>query len=132
MASERPTKILLTKSDLTREQIDALTDAQAWRLIYGDGPHRRRPKDDRPQICFSGFGHTRTQELSAIADTYGLKTVTSVTKGLVYLCGGAEVGPSKLAKAREQGVCYLIEEQFLRLVETGEIPESKPDIEGNV
>ncbi|MCH8506848.1 MAG: hypothetical protein LAT50_21415 [Ectothiorhodospiraceae bacterium] len=33
MASEKPARILRAKSDLTAEQIDGLTDKEAWRLM---------------------------------------------------------------------------------------------------
>lgn len=121
MATERPTNILLAKTDLTREQIDALSDSEAWAMIY-KATGGRRKTDKRPQICFTGFGASKTEALQIEAEAHGMKVVTAVTKGLSYLCCGDNPGPSKIEKAKAQGVALLLEEQFHSLVETGELP----------
>jgi DNA ligase (NAD+) len=53
----------------------------------------------------------------------GGKSPGSVSKKTTALVVGADPGASKLTKAEELGVPILDEAQFLRLLETGEIPE---------
>ena len=53
----------------------------------------------------------------------GGKSPGSVSKKTTALIVGAEPGASKVTKAEELGVPILDEAQFLRLLETGEIPE---------
>jgi BRCT domain type II-containing protein len=47
--------------------------------------------------------------------------VGSVTRNLAFLCAGENAGPKKLQKANEQGVYILSKDQFVHLIETGEI-----------
>jgi len=121
MASERPTRILKSKTDMTLEEIAELTDAEAWRLIYSlGGSKNRKPKDNRPQICFTGFSAGKKEALTNLASNHGFKVVTSVTLKLDYLVSGESPGSNKLEKAKSQGVPILNEEEFIRLIETGE------------
>jgi len=120
MASERPTRILLSKSDLSREEIEKLSDGEAWELIYSIKP--KRVRDTRPQICFTGFGSSKKQELADIAGHASMKVVSSVTQNLRYLCGDENSGPKKREKAAALGAVFLSEEQFLNMLETGEVP----------
>jgi NAD-dependent DNA ligase len=122
MASKKPTMILLSKSDMTKEEIEALSEADAWKIIYSI--RSKKAQDNRLQICFTGFGASRKQELSEIAERNNLKVVSSVTKNLDFLCGGENAGPKKVEKAELQGVQFLDELQFLNLIATGEIPNS--------
>jgi NAD-dependent DNA ligase len=122
MASEKPTMILLSKSDMSKDEISALSDADAWKLIYSI--RTTKAKDTRLQICFTGFGTTRKQELIDIASANNFKVVSSVTKKLDFLCGGENAGPKKIEKAEAQGVQFLSEAQFLQIIETGEIPNA--------
>ncbi len=120
MASEKPTMILRSKSDMTDEEISALTDAEAWRLIYSI--RTVKAKDTRLQVCFTGFGVSKKEELTNLAHDNRFKVFASVTKKLDYLVGGANAGPKKIEKAEAQGVQFLAEQQFVHLVKTGEIP----------
>jgi len=122
MASEKPTMILLSKSDMTKEEISALSDAEAWKLIYSI--RTVKAKDTRLQVCFTGFGTSKKQELNDLANSNNFKVVSSVTKKLDFLCGGENAGPKKIEKAEAQGVQFLNEEQFIQLIETGEIPNA--------
>ena len=56
------------------------------------------------------------------ANSAGMRVVQSVTKNLAFLCKGDTPGPSKLKKAEKQNVVILNEQEFLLLLETGEIP----------
>ncbi|OUS23270.1 hypothetical protein A9Q98_15820 [Thalassotalea sp. 42_200_T64] len=121
MASEKPTMILLSKTDLNRDDISALSDSEAWKLIYSY--RSTTAQDTRLQVCFTGFGTSKKQELVEIADQSKFKVVLSVTKRLDFLCGGENSGSKKIEKAEAQGVQFLNEKQFLCLIETGEIPK---------
>ncbi len=122
MASEKPTMILRSKSDMTLEEIAELTDAEAWKRIYSI--RSTKIKDNRLQVCFTGFGKSKKEELINIARDNRLKVVASVTKKLDYLVGGDNAGPKKIEKAEAQGVQFLNELQFANLIETGETPSS--------
>ncbi len=119
MASEKPTMILQSKSDMDNEEIAALSDADAWRLIYSI--RTVKAKDNRLQVCFTGFGMSKKEELKNLAHDNRFKVMGSVTKKLDYLVGGENSGPKKIAKAESQGIQFLTEEQFIKLVETGEV-----------
>ena len=58
-----------------------------------------------------------------LVDNADMVARKSVTVDLNFLCCGANAGPKKIEKAREQGVVVLSEEQFKTLLKTGEIPE---------
>lgn len=122
MASEKPTMILLSKSDMSKEEISTLSDAEAWKLIYSI--RTVKAKDTRLQVCFTGFGTSKKQELIDLANSSNFKVVSSVTKNLDFLCGGENAGPKKIDKAEAQGVQFLNEQQFIQLIETGEIPNA--------
>lgn len=120
MASEKPTMILLSKTDMSKEEVSSLTDGEAWKIIYS--LRSAKAKDTRLQVCFTGFGTSKKKELIDLANSKNFKVVSSVTKKLDFLCGGENAGPQKIIKAEEQGVQYLVEAEFIHLLETGEIP----------
>jgi NAD-dependent DNA ligase len=119
MPSTRVTQILLSKTDLAPEKISGLSEAQAWRLVYAI-PRPRR--DDRPEVCFTGFRAAEKAELAERASLHNLKVVTAVTKNLSILVCGLNAGPSKLEKAAAQGVTLLDSSEFDRFLATGEVP----------
>ena len=57
MASGKPAMILLSKSDMSKEEISALSDAEAWNIIYSI--RTTKAKDTRLQVCFTGFGTSK-------------------------------------------------------------------------
>lgn len=118
MAGEKVTRILKAKSPFTSEQIAAISDAQGWKWIYENAKPR---KEKQNQVCFTGFSVTEKAELSRLAQAANLEVVGSVTKGLAFLCIGENAGPAKLQKAKEQGNHIMSREQFLHLLDTGEI-----------
>jgi NAD-dependent DNA ligase len=122
MASEKPTMILLSKSDMSKEEISELSDLEAWKLIYSI--RTVKAKDTRLQVCFTGFGISEKQELIDLANANNFKVVSSVTKKLDFLCGGENAGPKKIEKAEAQGVQFLNKGQFIQLIKTGEIPNA--------
>ena len=119
MPSERVKQILRSKTRLKTSEIEALTEAEAWGLIYTQG---KRPVDNRTPICFTGFGTDRREQLWNIAELAGFRVVKSVTTRLGILCVGEFPGPGKLAKAKKQGALVIDEASFLRLAATGELP----------
>jgi len=100
--------------------VGVLSDAEAWRIIYSF--REKRINDDRLQVCFTGFSVSKKKELVELAGKNNFKIVASVTKNLDFLCGGENAGFRKIEKAESQGVQFLTEEQFINLVDTGEIP----------
>lgn len=119
MASDKVARILRAKSPFNAEQIAAMSDVEGWAWIYGNATSS---KVSGPQVCFTGFNVTDKDELSRRAGEAGLTVVSSITKGLSFLCAGDNAGPAKIARAREQGTRLLTREEFLRLLDTGEVP----------
>ena len=86
-----------------------------------------RPKDERPQILFTGFPAVQRAHLEQLSDAAGLCVVKSVTAGLLFLCAGPRAGPAKVQQARLQRV-YIVREPALHaLLETGELPDDSLD-----
>ncbi len=118
MPSEKLVRILRAKSDLPLSQIEAMSEADGWNWVYANAkPHKERLS----QVCFTGFQAAEKARLAALAASAHLDVASTVTKSLAFLCAGANAGPAKLAKAREQGVHILSESEFLHLIETGEV-----------
>lgn len=74
------------------------------------------------EILFTGFKKDRRAELEEIAQAAGMVVRKNVTTNLDFLCAGSNAGPTKLDEAIDRGVMVLDEQQFLRMLETGEIP----------
>ena len=121
MASSKPTSILLSKSDIPIEVIEELDDSEAWAVIYS--LREKKARDDRLQVCFTGFNASKKLELCELAENKNMRVMSGVTKKLDFLCGGENSGPKKIEKAEEQGVQFLTEKQFKNLVKTGELPK---------
>ena len=118
MPSEKVSRILSAKSPFSPEEISAMSDAEGWDWIYANAKPR---KEKLTQVCFTGFSAAEKSELTALAQAANLEVVGSVTRNLAFLCVGENAGPDKLEKAREQGNQILTREQFLHLLETGEV-----------
>ena len=118
MASEKVTRILKANSFFSAEEIAEMSDAQGWDWIYANAKPR---KEKLTQVCFTGFSAADKVNLVALAQAANLGIVGSVTKNLAFLCAGENAGPAKLEKAQEQGNHILSKEQFLHLLETGEV-----------
>lgn len=118
MPSEKLTRILKAKSPFSGEEIEAMSDAEGWDWVYANAKPK---KEKRTQICFTGFSVTEKAALVEHAAQARLEVVGSVTKHLAFLCAGENAGPAKLQKAREQGTVVLTREDFMHLLETGEV-----------
>lgn len=120
MASTKPTQILKSKTDLTDEEINQLTDQRAWEIIYS---LQAQKPDYRFEVCFTGFSPADKARLKCLAEENNIKVRTSVTKNLNYLVTGDDPGPSKLEKARATGKQIITEAEFVSLIQTGELPD---------
>lgn len=88
---------------------------------------RGAPRDDRPQVLFTGFATVQRAHLERLADAGGLRVVKTVTQGLVFLCAGPNAGPAKVDKSRAQGVYIVREPELHALLATGELPDYAVD-----
>ena len=80
------------------------------------------PKEKLTEICFTGFMPSEKDKLIEIALQNNFHVAKSVTKNLSFLCIGNDPGPSKMEKAEKQNVNIITKENFINLIETGEIP----------
>lgn len=79
-------------------------------------------KEEKPEICFTGFSAALRKDLEQLAQDNGLQVRTKVTTKLSYLCTGPNAGPKKMEEALSKGVVLMDETAFQWLIETGEIP----------
>jgi len=123
MTGDKITRILLAKSDLSPDQIAAMSDREAWGWLYSHFPPKtKRHEKNGQQICFTGFSSIERKQLEIEAEEAHLEVVKTVTHSLRYLVTGPNAGPTKLQKAREQEVILLNADQFHAMLETGELP----------
>lgn len=123
MPSEKLVRILRSKSPFSEAEIEALSDADGWTWVY---KHGAAPKDDRSQICFTGFRAVECAEVEASAEGAAwLKVVQSVTSKLTFLCIGDNPGPAKVKKAGEQGAIVINRIQYAALLKDGELPKKR-------
>lgn len=83
----------------------------------------RKKRSDSLEILFTGFTKARKAELAAAAAESGMHVCKSVTVGLSFICRGPTAGPKKLRDAQAKGIPVLDEADYLKLLETGEMPE---------
>jgi NAD-dependent DNA ligase len=85
-------------------------------------PRPKTPSGGINQILFTGFAAAFRAQLEQQAQDFGLKVMKSPGKSLTFLCYGENAGPTKVAKAQDAGAFIIDSEQFLNLIETGELP----------
>ena len=103
---------------------EASAEGQLSHHIAKNLPPKPSPRSHNLiDICFTGFKSNDKERLIGLAESVGMAVRDCVTKNLNFLCGGSNAGPSKIEKARKQGVVFLSEKQFIQLLETGEMPE---------
>ncbi len=88
-------------------------------------PFAAKPVAIKPafvEVLFTGIAADKRSKLEALAQKNGMHVVKNVTQNLTYLCVGARAGASKPAQARENGATILTDDQFMALIETGELP----------
>ena len=84
---------------------------------------RTRPPSYLCDVCFTGFKQTDKKRLARWAEEAGFVVRKTVSQHLNFLCYGYNAGPAKMERARQQGVIIIDEEQFMYLLETGEVPD---------
>jgi hypothetical protein len=89
-----------------------------------DSPLRAKlpEKPKKSEILFTGFLEEERDRLETLALQHGMQIRKTVTQRLRYLCVGENAGPSKVERARAQGVTICTPKQLMTLWETGELP----------
>jgi NAD-dependent DNA ligase len=118
--SEKLSRILRSKTDLTDEQLEQMTEREGWAVVYS--LRSQETKEKKVEVCFTGFSPADKKELIQIANDNNIHIAKSITKGLMFLCCGGNAGPSKMVKAEKQGVKLIDKETFFNILETGELP----------
>ncbi|HDO1322720.1 TPA: hypothetical protein P2R03_004280 [Aeromonas veronii] len=83
-----------------------------------------------PEICFTGFVHDpeRKGKLIDIAEKFGFIVRDSVTNSVHYLCccgdKDAHLGFAKIAHALVNGKTIVSDNEFLAVLDSGEMPET--------
>jgi NAD-dependent DNA ligase len=122
MAGEKVTMILRSRTELSSEQIEKMSDGEGWQMIYALKPPKTQRIKKCNQICFTGFSPSEKARLGQVATDHGLDVVKSVTQSLAYLITGPTAGPAKCKAAREQEVVMMTEVQFSQFLIDGEVP----------
>ncbi|HOH27420.1 MAG TPA: hypothetical protein PL032_10605 [Syntrophorhabdus sp.] len=116
MASDKVIGMMVEKgSPFTMEQLQNMTDGECWQWVYANHPPKRVGRII-PEVCFTGFRPDEKARMESIAKENGYNVVKSVTVKLKYLVTGEAAGPSKLTKAKEQGVQIITAEGFVELI----------------
>ena len=116
--SKKLISILKSKTDLTEENIKNMTEKEGWTVVYS----LKKKKEPRTEICFTGYNPTEKEKLIQIATVKGFHISKSITVNLNFLCCGSNAGETKIKTALEQNVILLSTEEFLNLIDTGEMP----------
>ncbi len=80
-------------------------------------------KVEANEICFTGFSSKRKKELIDLAKNSGFVVRSSATTYLDFLICGSNAGPSKIEKAKSIGAIVMTEDEFIHILDTGELPE---------
>lgn len=126
MASEKVIGMMVEKgSPFSIEQLQGMEDRECWRWIYASFPPKtKRPDALKPAVCFTGFRPDARASLEKLAEQAGYRVLTGVSARLNVLVTGEAPGPSKLAKAKQQGITILSEAEFLAKISIS--PEGQP------
>ncbi len=68
-------------------------------------------------IASGKLDHFSREEINRTIEEHGGKPVSSVSKNTDYLLAGENIGPNKLAKAKELGISIIDEDTFLKMIE---------------
>lgn len=80
-------------------------------------------KVETNEICFTGFSSKRKKELIDLAKDNGFVIRASATTYLDFLICGSNAGLSKIQKAKSSGAIIMTEDEFIKILDTGELPE---------
>ena len=125
MPSEKLSRILLSKSPFTLDEISKMTEGDGWKWIYA---HAAPAKKKQPEICFTGFNDSEKEGLCQLAARHNYAAVTTITKHLEILCTGPNPGSMKVEKAKKQGKTILTLDEFKNVLLTGEIPMPEQEL----
>jgi NAD-dependent DNA ligase len=118
MPSEKATRILRRIGSFTEEQLEVMSEAEAWHHIYAhDQAKSKTGKARSPEVCFTGFTDDQKAVLTESAIQAGFTVKDSVTKSLRVLVAGSNAGPSKLATAEAQNCIITDATGFLSYLE---------------
>jgi BRCT domain type II-containing protein len=95
----------------------------AAQVEQGFVPNPKSPPGGISQILFTGFAAAQRADLEGQAQGYGLKVMQTASKSLTFLCYGSNAGPSKVAKAQQAGAFIIDGDEFMHLMQTGELPQ---------
>lgn len=76
-------------------------------------------------IASGKLEHFSRDEINKAIEDNGGKPVTSVSSKTDYLIAGENIGPNKLAKAKELGIPIITEAEFLQMIADGAIDEQQ-------
>ena len=113
LISKKLLQILRARTELTQEELSVISEKEGWDIVYKNQPK----KENKIEICFTGFSPLRRTELEIVAIKNNLKVVKSVTVSLDYLCVGGNAGPSKVEKAKKQKVTLITDLEFIDSME---------------
>lgn len=83
---------------------------------------RKAVQKNKLEISFTGFKKENKARLEAMAIKNNLVVRTAISKNLDFLVCGDNAGASKKLKAVERGAKCISENDFITMIETGEIP----------
>ena len=75
-------------------------------------------------IASGKLEHFSRDEINKTIEEHGGKPVTSVSSKTDYLIAGENIGPNKLAKARELGIPIITEAEFLQMIADDGAPQT--------
>ncbi|HOI27756.1 MAG TPA: NAD-dependent DNA ligase LigA [Paludibacteraceae bacterium] len=88
------------KFEMSNDKVEQMGDALQGLSVIISGTFERHSRD----------------ELKVLIEQYGGKNVTSISSKTDYLLAGANIGPSKLDKAKKLNIKFLSEEEFEQMI----------------
>jgi NAD-dependent DNA ligase len=85
-------------------------------------PASTAQNDFSPSVLFTGFKAADRTRLEKLALDHNYVVRKSVSHSLTFVVGGDNAGPAKIANAKHEGAKALTEAEFIRLLDTGELP----------
>lgn len=82
---------------------------------------RQAAKKTKLEVLFTGFSRNERARLEGTALEAGMDIKKSVTKNLDFLCVGPNAGSRKIMDAETCGARIVLLEDFLHMIETGEL-----------
>lgn len=115
----RKDRVIAVFSDLTQLEF---ADISAFNIDLPPPPSLKS-SSSQLQIHFTGFKKADKDRLEKLAKDNEMAVMKGVTAKLAILCCGYNSSPQKKTEAFEKGALVLTEDQFVELLNTGEIPE---------